>query len=127
MDGQLVPDGLLSTSPLVLNLFENVITVQFTHRVLAIVTLVAVTFLWLRTRPIPLPPRTRGVAHLLVVTAFAQVALGILTLLLVVPVALAAAHQAGALALFTLALWLLHELRPEASPLPYGVRGPIQA
>jgi len=40
-----------------------------------------------------------------------QVALGITTLLMLVPIPLASAHQAGALVLFTLALFTLHTLR----------------
>jgi cytochrome c oxidase assembly protein subunit 15 len=39
-----------------------------------------------------------------------QVMLGISTLLLVVPVPLAAAHQGGAVLLLTAALWAGHEL-----------------
>lgn len=41
-----------------------------------------------------------------------QVTLGITTLLTYVPVSLGAAHQAGALAVFTGVLTLLHSLRP---------------
>lgn len=44
-----------------------------------------------------------------------QVTMGVTTLLTYVPVSLGAAHQAGALALFTGVLTLLHSLRP-ASP-----------
>lgn len=44
-----------------------------------------------------------------------QVTLGITTLLTYVPVSLGAAHQSGALALFTAVLVLMHSLRP-ASP-----------
>jgi cytochrome c oxidase assembly protein subunit 15 len=40
-----------------------------------------------------------------------QITLGISTLLLVVPLTLAAAHQAGALLLLTAAIWVNHELR----------------
>jgi cytochrome c oxidase assembly protein subunit 15 len=40
-----------------------------------------------------------------------QAALGISTLLLAVPIPLAAAHQAGAVVLWTLALWSLHATR----------------
>jgi cytochrome c oxidase assembly protein subunit 15 len=47
----------------------------------------------------------------------AQLALGIATLLLVVPVPLAAAHQAGAVLMFAAALNAAHALR-----LPGGVR-----
>ena len=40
-----------------------------------------------------------------------QVSLGIATLLYLVPVPLAAAHQGGSLTLLTLAIWLIHTLR----------------
>jgi len=40
-----------------------------------------------------------------------QVALGISTLLLCVPIDLASAHQAGSLALLSASLWLLRTLR----------------
>ena len=42
---------------------------------------------------------------------FVQIALGIATLVHVVPLSLAAAHQAGALLVFALALHLAHALR----------------
>ena len=41
----------------------------------------------------------------------AQIALGIATLLLAVPVALGAAHQGGSMVVFGVLLWLNHELR----------------
>ena len=41
MDGKLVPDGLLSMSPWYLNPFENITMVQFNHRVMAYVLVVA--------------------------------------------------------------------------------------
>jgi cytochrome c oxidase assembly protein subunit 15 len=40
-----------------------------------------------------------------------QIGLGIATLLMVVPLPLAVAHQAGAMLLFTAALWVNHKLR----------------
>jgi cytochrome c oxidase assembly protein subunit 15 len=40
-----------------------------------------------------------------------QVALGIVTLLLVVPIPLAAAHQGVAMILFTVALFMCHALK----------------
>ena len=50
-------------------------------------------------------------AHLMLAMLALQVALGITTLLLVVPLPLAAAHQAGAVLLFASALNLAHALR----------------
>jgi cytochrome c oxidase assembly protein subunit 15 len=50
--------------------------------------------------------------------ALAQAGLGIATLLLVVPVSIAAAHQAGAMMLLTLGLWTAHELGLSRRSLP---------
>ena len=84
---------------------------RIADRWLAIIVLGAVLLLWLMAQRFDLPGRARMVFHLLLLIAAVQVALGISTLLLQVPVALAAAHQAGALMLFTLALFVNHELR----------------
>jgi cytochrome c oxidase assembly protein subunit 15 len=58
-----------------------------------------------------LPDRIRRGVNALLHTAVLQVALGIATLLLVVPIFLAASHQAVAMLLFTVALYLCHGLR----------------
>tara|TARA_R110002110_G_scaffold85816_4_gene223788 strand:+ start:123328 stop:124389 length:1062 start_codon:yes stop_codon:yes gene_type:complete len=108
MDGSILPPGYFEypTAP-----FEDHGTIQFHHRVLAITSLVAVAALWWRSRWLALTPRARMVANALMVMATLQVALGITTLLLVVPLHAAAAHQAGAVLLFTMILWFVHELR----------------
>ncbi len=111
MGDRWVPDGLLSLEPWTRNFFENVTTVQFNHRVLAILASVAIVFLWLSARRYRLPPRVRYGFHALLLAGLAQVALGISTLLLHVPIALAAAHQAGALVVFTVAVFLAQQLR----------------
>jgi cytochrome c oxidase assembly protein subunit 15 len=114
MDGRLVPAGLFDQVPLLANFFENVITVQFDHRLLAESTVALVILFWLSTRRLELEPRPRLALGLLLAMVFVQLGLGIATLLLVVPIPLAATHQAGALTLFTLALWSAHELRDAA-------------
>ncbi len=111
MGGSLVPPDVLYESPWWINFFDNMATVQFTHRVLATTLFVAIVAVWYAGRAIELPPRARLAANLVPVAALLQVALGISTLLLVVPTSLAAAHQGGALVLFTVLLWVLHELR----------------
>ncbi len=116
MDGELVPAALFAMEPFLVNFFEDIATVQFNHRLLAVLVVVAVGVFWLRTRRMGLARRVCVALDVLAVTAVAQAALGISTLLLVVPVPLAAAHQGGALALFTVALWTAHELRPGAGP-----------
>jgi cytochrome c oxidase assembly protein subunit 15 len=72
----------------------------------------SIPLLWWRTRATDsVPKRARVAANALVVALVIQVSLGISTLLLFVPVPLAAAHQAGAVALFAAALWTAHSLR----------------
>lgn len=111
MNGNWVPPEIFMIEPWYLNFFNNMATVQFDHRVGAWLLAVAVPWLWYEAGRTGLQPRARLLSHLLLVALAIQIALGIATLLLVVPVALAAAHQAGALAVFTVALALNHALR----------------
>ena len=115
MDGRLVPADYGLLAPWHLNLFENPAAVQFNHRVLAMATLAATTLLWLRARRLALGAAARRAADLTLAMAAAQLSLGIATLLLVVPVWLGALHQAGAVALLSLALWTWHRLRSSAA------------
>lgn len=112
MDGHLIPKAIFLFDPLWRNFFENIATVQFDHRLLATLVLIAGFSLWLAARKLPDALRRR--AHLLLAMIAVQVTLGISTLLLHVPIALAALHQAGALVLLTLTLYLLHGLRRPA-------------
>ena len=50
MEGRVVPDHLFAARPWYLNPFENIVTVQFDHRVLALVLLAAVAIFWSRAR-----------------------------------------------------------------------------
>jgi cytochrome c oxidase assembly protein subunit 15 len=110
MDGKVVPSGLANLSPWYLNMFENITTVQFNHRVLAEMTLVLIIGLWLAARKSNLPWVALQAFHALMIMTLVQIALGITTLLYVVPMSVAVLHQAGALLQFTLALWAVHSL-----------------
>lgn len=110
MGGRLIPEHVFAVEPGVMNFFENIAAVQFSHRCLAILTCIGVTVLWLMSRPYSLGRRCRSLIYWLLGAAVLQLALGISTLLLKVPVALAAAHQATALVFFTLTLWVVREL-----------------
>ena len=116
MDGRLLPDGLFPLVPAYLSVFEDVTTAQFDHRVLALSVLASALLLWSYAHRRALPRRLAAASHALLAVAVAQVALGISTLILFVPVALAAAHQAGAVALFSVALWVDHECRVGTRP-----------
>jgi heme a synthase len=111
MDGQLVPPGYAQVEPIWRNLTENIAAVQFDHRLLATLTLLTAACtvgIGFATRPVGAPRRALlafGGATLV------QYLLGVATLLLVVPVWLAAMHQAVAALLLTAAIVLLHGTR----------------
>ena len=106
-----IPPGILALEPAWRNFFENMATVQFDHRVLAISTFALIVIYWFKVRSAALPVRARPAVNALLHTAVLQVALGISTVLLAVPVFLGAAHKAVAMLLFTVALYLVHALR----------------
>ncbi len=114
MNGRFMPEGMYAMQPLWSNLFENIATVQFNHRLIAYLLVLVIPLFWWRATREALPARARLGAHLLLGWLAVQVLLGIATLLYIVPVPLAAAHQAGALVLFSLALFLQHALSVRA-------------
>ncbi|KAF9817667.1 hypothetical protein IEO21_03323 [Rhodonia placenta] len=97
------------------NIFENPTTVQFDHRCLAITTYTATAALYAMTRNPAMRAALPPLARRMMVAAFGmanvQVLLGIGTLLYLVPIPLAAAHQAGSVMLLTTMVQLLVSLR----------------
>ncbi|MBO1073116.1 COX15/CtaA family protein [Roseomonas marmotae] len=119
MDGRLVPTGYAMLSPFWQNLTMNVAAVQFNHRLLA--TLAGAGALVLAVWGLRVLPPGRARAALLALggTAVLQYALGVATLLLVVPAWLGTLHQAVAVAVLTAVLASLHALRrPRLPPGP---------
>ena len=101
MDGQIVPKGLFIMEPAWRNIFENAMTVQFNHRLIAyVVAIVAFLLAW-RIASDP--------AKILAGLVLLQIVFGIWTLLAQVPLSLALIHQGGAMLVFAAALWLLHD------------------
>ena len=111
MNGKLIPDGLFTIAPAWLNIFENVTTVQFDHRLLATLLCITVVVFYIAAIRKKTSTRVKLGLHLMLAMLFIQVSLGISTLLLHVPVVLAASHQTGALLLFTLVLFVAHQIR----------------
>jgi cytochrome c oxidase assembly protein subunit 15 len=111
MDGQLVPAGYLDLSPSWRNLTANIAAVQFNHRLLATLTalasLGAVVAAW---RHLPPGFARRAVLGFGAAVA-AQYALGVVTLLHVVPVALGTLHQAVAVGVLAAGLLAWSALR----------------
>jgi cytochrome c oxidase assembly protein subunit 15 len=114
MDGAIVPSGLFIQDPAWRNLFENVATVQFNHRIVAyLLFAVALLHAW----------QARGSGHgrfalLLAAAVTIQAAIGITTLLLVVPIDVALSHQLGAVVVLWLAVAHLRQAR--GATLPTG-------
>lgn len=116
MGDSFIPPGLYATDPFWLAAFEDVVTIQFNHRMLAYALCVLIGWFAYRVLRHQPAPRVRlGVYGLLAALAV-QVCLGITTILYHVPVALAAAHQGGALVLFGCSLFVTHALKFAAAP-----------
>jgi len=101
MNGQLVPQDILLLEPWWRNFLWNVATVQFVHRAFFWLLAILVPVLWFKTRN----TSAKIAAHHLLGMFILQASLGISTLLLAVPIPLAAMHQAGAVLLLACALW----------------------
>jgi len=105
MEGHLIPDDLWRLGWL--SPFEDIKTVQFTHRCLAVLTVTLALTLWLILRRHTPGGKVALPMTLCALMALLQAGLGIATLLMMVPVWLASLHQMGALLLFTFSLWSL--------------------
>jgi cytochrome c oxidase assembly protein subunit 15 len=109
MGDSFVPPDLLALQPAWLNFFENLVTIQFDHRMIAWLLFFVTPLYCLST--VRIAPRARSSVLAVVAMLIIQITLGIATLLHAVPVALGAAHQVGAMILFGLLLRLNHVLR----------------
>lgn len=113
MEGAFIPAGLFAHQTWWLNFFENMMTVQFQHRMTAYLLAILVFAHWLAVRRSGLRPAIQG-ASWLCLAVLAQIGLGIWTLLAAVPIPLGAAHQAGALIVFTLSIVHAQEISRSA-------------
>jgi len=103
-----LPPGAMALEPAWRNFFDNHALVQFDHRVLALTTFALIVAYWFGMRRTERAPGLSKGVNALLHTAVLQVVLGISTLLLIVPLVLAAAHQAVGMLLFTVALFVCH-------------------
>jgi len=121
MDGHLLPPDLFGMQPGWRNLFENALTVQFDHRMVAY--LVFSLMLWHAWSAFTVR------AWVMLYIAMVQITLGIWALVWHVPLALALLHQGNAMILLMIATWNLsglitpREVKPVsslASAVPAG-------
>jgi heme a synthase len=126
IDGALIPSAarLFFQTPWWRNLFENTLTVQFEHRMVAYALSVAAILHAVDA------VHSRAGRHIvsgalwLAGAVILQATLGILTLLHQVPTGLALAHQAAAVAVLTLAIFQAERLIDRRTR-PHEVVGPI--
>jgi len=133
MDGQWVPSGVLELEPLWRNFFENTACVQFDHRCLALAstTAVGLTLASGGASWAVLPPHAKAALVGMGGMVCVQASLGVGTLLLYVPIELAAAHQLGSLVLLSVTALAAHSLKPvpglRAAPLIAAGAGALSA
>ena len=119
MADAIVPPDIFLIEPLWRNFFENVPLVQLDHRLLAMFTALVVILLWAAALRWLGSAPARTALHAAAGAVLGQFVLGIATLLAFVPVPLGAAHQAGAMVVFTAILVALRLLYPPpARPAP---------
>lgn len=110
MEEQIIPAGLYAMTPWYMNIVENIMTVQFNHRMVAYVIVLAGLYIWNGTRKNS-HITVRMAGHLMLLMILAQVTLGVLTLIHVVPIPLAAGHQGGALITLSAVLYVLRKVK----------------
>jgi cytochrome c oxidase assembly protein subunit 15 len=125
IDGALIPSAerLWFEKPLWRNFFENSLTVQFNHRMLAYLLLAVAIWHLYDTRRSTSDRTARALASLFVSLLMIQAFIGIMTLLYVVPISLALLHQAMAILLLTIAVLQVSRLSQPGQ----GVSAPSRA
>ena len=106
IDGAFIPapERLFFEVPLWRNLFENALTVQFNHRMMAYVLWVASLLHAIGVAREPGAAAARGTALALAIAVTGQAVLGIVTLLYQAALPLALAHQGAAMIVLTVAV-----------------------
>jgi len=117
MNGAIIPDGINALSPWYMNLFENPLTVQFIHRLTAYIVAMGAAILFLRIWRNPAYANLRLPVSAVCISILMQIALGVETIFSGVQLGLALAHQASAMILFALALWLVRRTLSQPSSM----------
>jgi cytochrome c oxidase assembly protein subunit 15 len=126
IDGAFIPSlaRLFFDQPWWRNLFDNTLTVQFEHRMVAY-TLFALAILHAIDAVRSRAEAAVNGALWLAAAVTLQAVLGIATLLNQVPLALGLAHQAAAMTVMTLAILQAERLAPRQTEAAAGLAGPV--
>lgn len=110
MGGEWIPTAIWDPALGWQNFIANPALVQFIHRMVGYLFVAFAVVVWLRARRSP-HGQTRGAFTVMLAMVATQLVLGILNVLNASPLALALAHQIGAVALFALILRARHQAR----------------
>ena len=108
MGDSFIPPGLYSLTPFWLSAFEDMLTIQFNHRMFAYLIVVLVVAFAYKALKSDLNGPLKTAIYCFLILLVAQVSLGISTLIFYIPVPVAAAHQVCAVALSTASLFVSH-------------------
>jgi cytochrome c oxidase assembly protein subunit 15 len=108
MFGKLIPPNLFNSW---INFFETPQTIVFIHRWFAFAVFIAIAALYFTARKQSKSAEIKNGLTWLLMLVIVQIVLGILTIVLHVEIAIALAHQAGALSLFALMIYFIHRFR----------------
>lgn len=104
MDAKFFPDGYFAGTPGLNDLFETAAAAQFNHRIGAYLVGALALWFFIAARATP-----QGKRALMLLAAVAlQIVLGVWTVLAATPISLGLMHQAGALIVFSAALYAAH-------------------
>lgn len=119
-----IPKEIYTLNPIWLSAFEDMATIQFNHRIFAYVLTVLITGFVVTILRSNVPQFMKYSAMLFLAILILQVVLGISTLLLYIPIPVAAGHQIVAVALLSISLFLshccLHRRKLVMTPVAYG-------
>ena len=111
-----VPPELWLMEPVILNIFENMVTVQWIHRVLATVLGLMIIIIWVRTYQLHTSFTTKKWILTIFSIVFIQYLIGVFTLIWHVPLWLGVLHQAVAMILFGIVIGAIHHLKMAGMP-----------
>jgi cytochrome c oxidase assembly protein subunit 15 len=110
MDGRALPEHPFFSQPWWINFFENAGLAQFDHRIGAYIVAIAAIVVFVSAMRARLTGPALTSAYAILIVTFAQIALGIITLLSQAPIPLSALHQTTALLLLSAAMWHAFEV-----------------
>ena len=108
MGDSFIPPGLYNLQPFWLSAFEDMLTIQFNHRMFAYLIVALVSIFAYKALKSNLQGPLRLAVYCFLGLLLLQVVLGISTLVLYIPTAIAAAHQVCAVALLSASLFISH-------------------